>query len=85
MAAHHAIDQSDHNHGTDGQSHQCSCLGDCNAGNAPVGLTRTAVALFDPVVIDSPISEFAYASPRLTAASFLLPFGNGPPASSSRA
>ncbi len=84
MAA-HRMGQSDQHQGTDGQSQQCSCLGDCNGGSAPVGLTASAVSLLDPGIVANAISSFDYASPPLVAAAFLLPFSNGPPASSSRA
>jgi len=84
MAA-HLTGQSDQHQGTDGQSHQCSCLGDCNGGSAPIGLTSAAVALSEPGIVANAISSFDYTSPRLVAAAFLLPFSNGPPASSSRA
>jgi hypothetical protein len=84
MAA-HLTGQSDQHQGTDGQSHQCSCLGDCNGGSAPIGLTSPAVSLSEPRIVANAISSFDYASPRLVAAAFLLPFSNGPPASSSRA
>jgi hypothetical protein len=81
----HRTGESDHHQGTDGQSHQCSCLGDCNGGSAPIGLTSPAVSLSEPGIVANAISSFDYASPRLVAAAFLLPFSNGPPASSSRA
>jgi hypothetical protein len=84
MAAHRA-GQSDQHQGTDGQSHQCSCLGDCNGGSAPIGLTASAVSLSEAEIVDNAISSFDYASPRLVPAAFLLPFSNGPPAGSSRA
>jgi hypothetical protein len=81
----HRVGQPNHDQGTDGHSHQCSCLGDCNGGSAPVGLTVSAVSLSEPGVVDNAASSFNYSSPRLVAASFFLPFSNGPPASSSRA
>jgi hypothetical protein len=81
----HRTGQPGQDQGTDGQSHQCSCLGDCNGGSAPIGLTASAVVLSEPGIFDNAISNFDYASPRLIAAGFLLPFGNGPPASSPRA
>lgn len=79
----HRGGQSDQ--GTDGQSHQCSCLGDCNGGSAPVGLTAPVVSLSEFAVVGHAMPDFDYASPRIIAAGFLLPFGNGPPTSSSRA
>jgi len=81
----HRVNLPDHDQGTDGQSHQCSCLGDCNGGSAPVGLTASAVSLSEPDAVAIPVSSFAYTSPRLVAAGFFLPFSNGPPSSSSRA
>jgi hypothetical protein len=84
MAMHRA-GQPNHDQGTDGQSHQCSCLGDCNGGSAPIGLTASVVSLSEVAVVDHAMPEFDYESPRLIAAWFLLPFGNGPPTSSSRA
>lgn len=81
----HRTGQSDRDQGTDGQSHQCSCLGDCNGGSAPVGLTAPVVSLAELAVVGHAVPDFDYASPRLIAAGFLLPFGNGPPISSSRA
>jgi hypothetical protein len=85
MAMHPTTSHSNHQQGTDGQSQQCSCLGDCSGGSAPVGLTAAGVSLPEARSLDGVGSGFAYASPRLIAAGFLLPFGNGPPASSSRA
>ena len=81
----HRTGQSDQDHGTDGQSHQCSCLGDCNGGSAPVGLTAPVVSLAELAVVGRAMPGFDYASPRIVAAAFLLPFGNGPPTGSSRA
>ena len=81
----HRAGQSDQDQRTDGQSHQCSCLGDCNGGSATIGLTAPVVSLAELAVVGHAMPDFDYASPRLIAAAFLLPFGNGPPASSSRA
>jgi hypothetical protein len=81
----HRTGHSDQNQDTDSQSHQCSCLGDCNGGSAPVGLTASAAGLSEPAIVDNAVSSFDYTSTRLVAAAFLLPFSNGPPASSSRA
>lgn len=81
----HRTGQSGQDHGTDGPSHQCGCLGDCNGGSAPVGLTAPVVSLSELAVVGHAMPDFDYASPRLIAAGFLLPFGNGPPTSSSRA
>ena len=81
----HPTGQSDQDQGTDGQSHQCSCLGDCNGGSATVGLTAPVVSLSELALVGHAMPDFDYASPRLIAAGFLLPFGNGPPTSSSRA
>jgi hypothetical protein len=84
MAMHH-VNLPDQDQGTDGQSHQCSCLGDCNGGSAPVGLIASAVSLSEPGAVAIAVSSFEYTSPSLVAASFFLPFSNGPPSSSSRA
>jgi hypothetical protein len=81
----HRTGQSDQDHGTDRQLHQCSCLGDCNGGSAPIGLTASTVSLSGPGIVDNAMSSFDYTSPRLAAEPFLLPFSNGPPTSSSRA
>jgi hypothetical protein len=81
----HRVNLPDHHQGTNGQSHQCSCLGDCNGGSAPVGLTASAVSLSEPGVAVTESASFQYRSPSLVATSFFLPFSNGPPSSSSRA
>lgn len=85
MAMHPAAEHSHHDQSSDKQSEQCSCLGDCNAGSAPVGLTAVAVSLIEPVVHERSNSDFDYSSPTLVPPHFLLPFSNGPPAGSSRA
>jgi hypothetical protein len=82
---HVAGDHSHHDRSGDRKSHQCSCLGDCNSGSAPVGLTEVRVSLLAPVPNAASRSEFGYRSPALVAPHFLLPFSNGPPAGSSRA
>jgi hypothetical protein len=85
MAMHPAAGHSHHDQNSDEQSQQCSCLGDCNAGSAPIGLTAAAAALVVPGVIDGSSANFDYSSPALVAPHFLLPFSNGPPAGFSRA
>jgi hypothetical protein len=83
MVSHGAADHSDRG-GTNHHPKQCSCLGDCTAGRTPVGLTAAAVALVVPAS-SSVSSAYEYSSPSLVAPQFLLPFSNGPPATSSRA
>jgi hypothetical protein len=85
MAMHPAAGHSHHDQNNDGESQQCSCLGDCNAGSAPIGLTAVAVALVVPRVIGGSSANFDYSSPLFVAPHFLLPFSNGPPAGFSRA
>ncbi|HEX2601655.1 MAG TPA: hypothetical protein VHL32_06025 [Gemmatimonadaceae bacterium] len=80
MASHSAGE-----HGQRGQSdhhaRQCSCLGDCNAGKTPVVLASAAVNI-DAPMLSRVDAVYDYASPSLVAPHFLLPFSNGPPASS---
>jgi hypothetical protein len=88
--AHHAVDAQllGHSHngqGDDSRSPQCSCLGDCNGGSAPVGLVTAAISISAHVSIDNSDIAFDYKSPALAATHFLRPFANGPPAASSRA
>jgi hypothetical protein len=75
---------SHHDQGTDTQSKQCTCLGDCSFGKNPVGLTAAQTQLA-AVEIESPRAVFSYDSPSLVSPHFLLPFSNGPPSTSSRA
>jgi hypothetical protein len=74
-----------HGQNTDSQSRQCSCLGDCSTGRAPIGFAAANVALPTVAIIQGSATDFAYDSPRIVAPQFLLPFSNGPPAGSSRA
>lgn len=74
-----------HDQGSDNESRQCSCLGDCNAGSAPVGIAATGISLLTAAITESSATATAYTSPRIVAPHFLLPFSNGPPAGSSRA
>jgi hypothetical protein len=85
MAMHPVAGHSNHDRNNDEQSQQCSCLGDCNAGSAPIGLTTVALALVVPGVIDGSSANYDYSSPAFVAPHFLLPFGNGPPTGFSRA
>jgi hypothetical protein len=73
-----------HGQDSDSQSRQCSCLGDCNAGRAPIGIAAPAVTLPVVAIVDGSATDFAYESPRVVGPQFLLPFSNGPPAGSSR-
>jgi hypothetical protein len=76
---------SHHQHSPDGQSKQCSCLGDCSAGGkAPIGVAAP-IAQLASARAESSRADFIYASPSLVASHFLLPFSNGPPVTSSRA
>ena len=74
-----------HGHDTDSQSRQCSCLGDCSIGRAPIGFAAANVELPTVAIIQGSATDFAYDSPHNVAPQFLLPFSNGPPAGSSRA
>jgi len=74
-----------HNPSGDNESQQCSCLGDCNSGRAPIGIAAVGVSLPVVAIVQGSATDFAYDSPRIVAAKFLLPFGNGPPAGSSPA
>ena len=74
-----------HDQSSDSQSRQCSCLGDCSAGRSPVGVAAAGVSLLTVATVESWETDFEYASPRLVAPHFLLPFSNGPPTGSSRA
>jgi len=83
MAAQGAADHSQRGP-TDHHARQCTCLGDCSAGKAPVGLVAATLALEVPA--SSGVGPaYEYSSPTLVAPHFLLPFSNGPPAPSSRA
>jgi hypothetical protein len=84
-AMHSGAGHSHQDQNGDKQSGQCSCLGDCNAGSTSAGLTAAAVLLLEPVQDGGSTADFHYSSPALVAPHFLLPFGNGPPAGSSRA
>jgi hypothetical protein len=83
-STHATSGHSHHDQGTDGQSKQCTCLGDCSAGKTPVGLT-TAPTQLASLQIESTRAIFTYTSPSLVSPHFLLPFSNGPPSASSRA
>ena len=87
-AGHHAArpgaGHDHHDQRKDGESRQCSCLGDCNAGSSPVGIASPAISLVIAPITEASASSFTYASPRIVAPRFLLPFSNGPPAGSSR-
>ena len=84
-ATHAEAAHSHHDQSTDSQSRQCSCIGDCNAGSSQVGFAAAGISLLTVAIIESSATEVAYASPRVVAPRFLLPFSNGPPAGSSRA
>jgi len=85
VASTHAMaGHSHHDQGTNNQSKQCSCIGDCSAGRAPIGLApaSTQLALLE---LEVPKAIFSYVSPSLVSPHYLLPFSNAPPSSSSRA
>jgi hypothetical protein len=85
MASTHAMaGHSQHDQSTDGQSKQCTCLGDCSTGKTPVALAPapTQLASFE---LESSRAVFSYSSPSVVAPRFLLPFSNGPPSASFRA
>jgi len=76
---------SHHDQSSNSESRQCSCLGDCNGGSSVVGIPSPAISLVAAPVAEALATSFAaYASPRIVAPRFLLPFSNGPPAPSSR-
>jgi len=87
-AGHHAVragtGHDHHEQGTDSESRQCSCLGDCNAGSSPVGVASPAISLVTAPITEAAANSFTHPSPRIVAPRFLLPFSNGPPAGSSR-
>ena len=73
--AHHSTQSHD-------KSQQCSCLGDCTAGNAIALITpqQFRVAMVWVNGVDLPT---AATSAPAGAPSFLLPYPNGPPGTSS--
>lgn len=88
-AAHHgpshaAASHSNDKSSGDGQSQQCSCLGDCSAGRTFVGVAAAAPSFASAPTHTAAVS-FSYVSPSIVAPHFLLPFSNGPPGSSARA
>lgn len=83
MASHEVADHGQHGQ-SDHHTRQCTCLGDCSTGKAPVGLVANAPSLVAPAV-SSVGPVYDYTSPSLVAPHFLLPFSNGPPVTSSRA
>ncbi len=74
-----------HNPKSGNESQQCSCLGDCNSGRAPIGIAATGISVPTVATLEGSATHFAYVSPKVVAHQFLLPFSNGPPAGSSRA
>ncbi|HMJ19980.1 MAG TPA: hypothetical protein VK478_16455 [Gemmatimonadaceae bacterium] len=88
-ADHHAarlgVGHDHKNQNSDSQSRQCSCLGDCNSGSSPVGIATAAISLVNAPLVEASANSFAHAAPYILAPRSLLPFSNGPPASSSRA
>jgi hypothetical protein len=85
IASTHAMaGHSHHDQGTDGQSKQCTCIGDCSMGRAPIGLAPAPIQL-TLLEVEVPGAVFSYPSPSLVSPQYLLPFSNGPPSLSSRA
>jgi hypothetical protein len=85
LATHSGVGHFHHDQNSDSQSRQCSCLGDCSAGRAPIGIAAASVSLLTAAIIKVSATDFTYDSPRIVGPGFLLPFSNGPPAGSSRA
>lgn len=85
LSTHGLAGHFNHNPNSDNESQQCSCLGDCNSGRAPIRMATTGVSLPTVAILEGPATDFAYDSPRIVAPQFLLPFSNGPPVGSSRA
>jgi hypothetical protein len=83
-ADHHAPRSSvGHNHSdqsSDTQSRQCSCLGDCNSGSSPIGISAAAISLLNAPLVEVSANSFGHAPQYLVGPRFLLPFSNGPPA-----
>lgn len=80
-----AIGHDHKDQSSDSQSRQCSCLGDCNSGNSPIGIATAAISPFNAPLVEASPNSFAHAPQYIVAPRFLLPFSNGPPANSSRA
>ena len=76
---------SHHDQNSDSHSRQCTCLGDCNAGSAPIGIAAAGISLVTVAVIETSTAPVVYDSPRVVSADFLLPYSNGPPTGSPRA
>jgi hypothetical protein len=81
---HSMAGHSHHDQTPNGQSNQCTCIGDCSAGKTPVVLAAAPTQLTWVLVQEKP-AVFSYASPALVSPQFLLPFSNGPPGNPSRA
>ena len=84
-STHGFAEHFNHNPNSDNESQQCSCLGDCNAGRAPIEITAAGISLPTIAIVEGSATDFAYDSPSVVAPQFLLPFSNGPPVGSSRA
>ena len=70
-AAHHPTKGHD-------KSAQCSCLGDCTAGNSPAFLPSTYFGVDLPASDRSVVTSLT-KSAEFATADFVLPFANGPP------
>lgn len=80
-AASHGARHSSEGHET---SQQCSCLGDCTAGNATALVAPQPFRVAMPLVASVDFQAAAPYAP-VAAADLLLPYPNGPPSTSSLA
>jgi hypothetical protein len=83
-ASHQTAGHSHHDQRPDDRSQQCSCIGDCATGKAPVALA-SGLTRVDFSQIESASATPNHELPSFAAPRFLLPFSNGPPVASSRA
>ena len=78
----HSTHQATHSHHDSDTGHhgdQCSCLGDCSAGNAPAAITSSELAVDFTVQASVEPGNVFEARPWHSAADLRLPFSNGPP------
>jgi hypothetical protein len=83
-ASHRVAGHSHHDQRQDDHSKQCSCIGDCSTGKAPVALASASTRV-EFLQTESAGAAPSHESPSVSSPRFLLPFSNGPPAASSRA
>jgi hypothetical protein len=81
-AGHKQHQQARSHHDPDGKGHgdQCSCLGDCSAGNAPSAVASSEVSIDASIETTVAVHSFRELRPGNSASDLLLPFSNGPPA-----